>query len=53
MYKMDLEKSDEAEIKLLTFIGPNIKQGIPEKCLFHLLGKSFWLCGSQQIIENS
>ena len=30
MYKLDLENSDEAEIKLLTFIWSNIKQGIPE-----------------------
>ena len=34
MYKLDLEKAEEPEIKLPTFTGSERKQGIPEK---HLL----------------
>ena len=36
MYKLDLEKAEEPEIKLPTFTGSERKQGIPEKHLFLL-----------------
>ena len=36
MYKLGLEKAEEEEIKLLTSVGSQGKQGIPEKHLFLL-----------------
>ena len=53
MNKVDLEKIQEPEIKLPTFVGSH-RKGIPEKHLLlpHWLHKSFWLHGSQQTVEN-
>ena len=52
MFKPDLERAEEPEIKLLTSTGSSKKQ---EKHLFLLywLCQSLWLCGSQQTVENS
>ena len=51
MSKVDLEKAEEPEIKFLSFIGSQRKQGNSRKkyiILFHWLHLSFWLGGSQQ-----
>ena len=54
MFKLDLEKVKEPEIKLPTSVG-SLKKRIPEKhlLLLYWLHKSLWLCGSQQTLENS
>ena len=54
MYKLDLGKAEEREIKLTTFIG-SWRNQIPEKhlILLHWLNWSLWLCGSQQTMEDS
>ena len=47
MYKLDVEKAEELEIKLPTFLGSERKQRIPEKRL-HLLHLTVWItpnCG--------
>ena len=51
MFKLDLEKGEEPEIKLPTLK----KQEISRKHLhlFFWLCQSLWLCGSQQTVENS
>ena len=56
MFKLVLEKAEEPEIKLPTSAGSSKKsKRVPEKHLFLLywLCQSFWLCGSQQTVENS
>ena len=55
MFKLDLEKVEEPEIKLPTSIGSLKKQENSRKHLrlLHWLCKSLWLCGSQQTVENS
>ena len=46
---LDLEKAEESEIKLLTFIGSSKKQKSSSKTSTALLIiQSLWLCGSQQ-----
>ena len=52
MVKLDLEKVEEPEIKLLTSAG-NSKR-VPEKqlLLLYWLCQSLWLCGSQQAVEK-
>ena len=57
MFKLDLEKAEEPEIKLPTAIGPLKKQEskrVPEKhlLLLYWLCQSLWLCRSQQAVEN-
>ena len=54
MFKLDLEKAEEPEIKLPTSVGSS-KKRVQEKHLFLLywLCQSLWLCGSQQTVENS
>ena len=47
MYKMDLEKAEEAEIKLSTFSGSQRKQGYSLTMLKPL---TVWI---QQTVENS
>ena len=49
MFKLDLEKAEEPEIKLPTSSGSSKKQESSEKHLFLLywLCQSLWLCGSQ------
>ena len=56
MFKLDLEKAEEPEIKLPTSTGIHQKsKRVPEKYLFMLywLCQSLWQCGSQQTVENS
>ena len=55
MFKVDLEKAEEPEIKLPTSVGSLKKQEGSRKCLLLLcwLHQSLWLCGSQQTVENS
>ena len=50
MFKLDLEKAEEPEIKLPTSAGSSKKQVGPRKTsTFALLTMpKFWLCGSQQ-----
>ena len=53
MFKLDLEKAEEPEIKLPTSAGSSKSKRIPENLLLHWLCQSLWLCGSQQTVENS
>ena len=55
MYKLDLEKAEEPEIKLPTYVGSSKKARVPEKHLplLYWLCQSLWLCGSKQTVENS
>ena len=55
MFKLDLGKAEEPEIKLPTSGGSLKKQGSSRKhlLLLHWLWQSLWLCGSQQTVENS
>ena len=55
MFKMDLDKAEEPEIKLPTSVGASKKQRVPEKhlLLLYWLCQSLWLCGLQQTAENS
>ena len=56
MFKLDLEKAEESEIKLPTSVGSSKKQErVPEKplLLLYWLCQSLCLCGSQQSVENS
>ena len=50
MFKMDLEKAEEPEIKLPTSAGSSKKQEFPEKhlLLLYWLRQNLSLCGSQQ-----
>ena len=53
MFKLDLEKAKELEIKLSTSIGSSKKQEGSKKnlLLLYWLQQSLWLCGSQQAVE--
>ena len=55
MFKLDLEKTEQPEIKLPTSMDHQESKRVPEKhlLLFYWLCQSFWLCGSQQTVENS
>ena len=59
MLKLDLERAEEPEVKLPTYVGSSKKQerntSIPEIHLFLLywLCQSLWRCESQQTVENS
>ena len=55
MFKLDLVKAEEPEIKLPTSAGSSKNKRVPEKHLFLLywLCQSLWLCGSQYTVENS
>ena len=52
MYKMDLEKAEESEIKLPTFIRLYRKQGNSSKTSASDYAQDFD-CGLQQNMENS
>ena len=52
MYKVDLEKVEETEIKLPTSVGSYKKQGNSRKTSTSAYTKAFD-CGSQQTVENS
>ena len=49
MFKLDLEKVEESDIKLSIFIRSSKKQESSRKTSTSAL----WLCGSQQTVENS
>ena len=53
MFKLDLEKAVEPEIKLPTSAGSWSKR-VPEKhlLLLYRLCQSLWLCGSQKTVEK-
>ena len=54
MFKLDLEKAEEPEIKLPTSFGSSKKQESSRKTSSVLLTMPKpWLCGSQQTVENS
>ena len=55
MFKLDLEKAEEPEIKLPIFVGSWKKQESSRKTSIsaYWLCQSLWLCGSQQPVENS
>ena len=55
MFKLDLEKSEEPEIKLPTSAGSMKKQESSRKTSISALltMQNLWLSGSQQIVENS
>ena len=56
MFKLDLEKAEQPDIKLPTSIGSYKKQNNSRKkhlLLHHRLHERLWLCGSQQTVENS
>ena len=50
MFKLDLEKAEEPEIKLPTFVDHRESKRVPKKHLLPLYGlcQSLWLCGSQR-----
>ena len=45
MFKLDLEKAEEPEIKLPTSLDKRKSKGIPENLLLHWLWQSLWLYG--------
>ena len=56
MYKLDLEKAEEQEIKLPTFAGSLEKQESSRKTsisAFLTMPKPLTVCGPQQTLENS
>ena len=55
MFKLDLEKAEVPDIKLPTLVWSLKKQESSRKHLLLLYGlcQSFWLCRSQQTVENS
>ena len=59
MFKLDLEKAEELEIKLPKSIVSSKSKRVPGKqtnkhpFLLYWLHQSIWLCGSQQTVENS
>ena len=53
MFKLDLEKAEEPEIKLSTSTGSPKKQESSRKTTTALLTMPKALCGPQQILENS
>ena len=52
MFKMDLEKAEEAEIKLPTSVGSLKKQEFQKNIYFCFIAKAFD-CVPQQTLENS
>ena len=55
MFKLNLEKAEEPEIKLPNSVGSSKKKENSRKhlLLLHWVHRSFWLCGSQQTLEKS
>ena len=55
IFKLDLEKAEEPEIKLPTSFGSSKKQERSKKhlLLLYWLCQSLWLCRSQQTLQNS
>ena len=55
IFKLDLEKAEEPEIKMPTSIGSSKKQENSKSmsAFFYWLHHSIWLCGLQQTVEDS
>ena len=55
LFKLDLKKAEEPEIKLPTSVGSQKKQDSSRKTSTSALltTSNLWLCRSQQIMENS
>ena len=55
MFKLDLEKAEEPEIKFPASVGSQKKQESSRKLSTSALltTQSLWLCGSPQTVENS
>ena len=54
MYKLSLEKPEEPEIKLPTSIGSEKAEEFQKNIYFSFIDYAkYWLCGSQQTVENS
>ena len=55
MFKLHLEKEEEPEIKLPTYLGllKKAKEFQKNLLLLYWLCQSLWLCGSPQSVENS
>ena len=53
MFKLDLEKAEESEIKLPTLLDHWKSKRVPEKHLLYWLCQSLWLCGPQKTLGNS
>ena len=53
MFKVNLEKAKEPEIKLLTSFGSSKKLESSGETSLYWLCQSLWLCVSQQTLENS
>ena len=55
MFKLDVEKAEEPEIKLPTSSGSSKKQESSRKTYTSVLltTQTLWLCGSQQTVGNS
>ena len=55
LFKLDLEKAENSEIKLPTCVGSLEKQdsSIKTSTSALLTMPNFWLCGSQQTVEKS
>ena len=55
MFKLDVEKAEEPEIKLPTSAGSSKKQESSRKTSTSVLltTQTLWLCVSQQTVENS
>ena len=53
IYKLGLEKAEQSEIKLPTFVGSWRKQGNCRKTSASLTMRKPLTCGSQQTVENS
>ena len=52
MFKLDLEKAEEPEIKVPAS-AESLKKQEFQKNIYFCLFQSLWLCGSQQTVENS
>ena len=53
MFKLDLEKAEDPEIKLPTSVGSSKKQEFQKNIYFCFIDYAKPLCGSQQTVENS
>ena len=53
IFKLDLEKAEEPDIKLPASVGSQKKQEFQKNICFIDYAKLFWLRGWQQTMENS
>ena len=52
MFKLDLEKAEESEIKLPTSIGSSKKQKSPEKKIFQSEAEIIQICSNKQGLKK-